>query len=103
MSDSTYVLYSTSTSITLPHLCQGYHGHCIVTSSDGGMGRFGGGTFMSGSWVGGENVGISFSIFCSVFVLLLIVVSWPVHESLLCLFPCSFFVLSLSLIPLIRC
>ena len=28
---------NTSTSITLPYLCQSYHGHCIVTSSDGGM------------------------------------------------------------------
>ena len=26
----------TSTSIKLPHLCQGYHSHCIATSSDGG-------------------------------------------------------------------
>ena len=38
----------TSTSITLPHLCQGDHGHCIVTSSDGGMGRLGGGSYMLG-------------------------------------------------------
>ena len=38
----------TSTSITLPHLCQGHHGHCIVTSSDGGMGRLGGGSFILG-------------------------------------------------------
>ena len=28
----------TSTSMTLPHLCQGYHGHCVFTSSDGGEG-----------------------------------------------------------------
>ena len=39
---------TTSTSIILPHLCQGYHGHCIVTSSDGGMGRLGGGSFILG-------------------------------------------------------
>ena len=40
----------TSTSITLPDLCQGYHGHCIVTSSDGegGMGWLGNGSFMLG-------------------------------------------------------
>ena len=31
------------------------------------------------------------SIFCSVLVWLLIVLSWLVHDSLLCLFPCSFF------------
>ena len=42
----------TSASITLPHLCQGSHGHCIVTSSDGGSERLGlgvgGGLFMLG-------------------------------------------------------
>ena len=32
-----------------------------------------------------------FSIFFSVFVLLVIVLSWLVHDSLLCLFNCSFF------------
>ena len=31
-----------------PHLCQGYHGHCIVTLSDGAMGRLGVGSFMLG-------------------------------------------------------
>ena len=39
----------TSTSITLSHLCQRYHRHCIVTLSDGEMGRLGGvggGSFM---------------------------------------------------------
>ena len=35
----------TSTSITLPDFCQGYHGHCIVTLSSGGMGRLGDGSF----------------------------------------------------------
>ena len=34
--------------LTLPHFCQGYHDHCIVTSSDGGMGRLGGGSFILG-------------------------------------------------------
>ena len=35
----------TSTSITLPHLCQGYHGHCIVTvSNEGGGGGWGRGS-----------------------------------------------------------
>ena len=29
----------TSTSITLPHLCQGYHGHYIVISSNWGNGK----------------------------------------------------------------
>ena len=36
----------TSTSITLSHLCQGYHGHYIVTSSDGGIRKLRGGSFM---------------------------------------------------------
>ena len=37
-----------------------------------------------------------FSIFRSVFVLLLIVFSWLVHDSLLCLFQCSFFAFFVS-------
>ena len=75
----------TYTSITLPHLCQGCHGHCIVTSSDGG--RF----IYVRVYLVRQGVGIIFfSIFCSVFVVLLIVLSWLVHESLLCLFHCSF-------------
>ena len=45
--ESNIILY-TSTSITLPHLCQGYHGHWIATSSDVGMGRLGGGSFILG-------------------------------------------------------
>ena len=36
------------------------------------------------------------SIFCPVFVLLLIVLSWLVHDCLLCLFHCSFFALFVS-------
>ena len=38
----------TSTPITLPHLCQEYHDHCIVISSNGEMGRLAGGSFMLG-------------------------------------------------------
>ena len=38
----------------------------------------------------------SFSIFYSVLVWLLIVLSWQVHDSLLCLFPCSFFAFFVS-------
>ena len=41
-----YVEYNiipyTSTSIKFPHFFQRYHGHCIVTSSDGGGGGMGG-------------------------------------------------------------
>ena len=56
--------------LTLPHLCQGYHDHCIVTSSDGGMGRLGGGSCMVG-FVWGYKGWVSYSVF----VLLLIVLS----------------------------
>ena len=40
----------TSTPVTLPHLCQEYHDHCIVISGNGGMERLGGGgsSFMLG-------------------------------------------------------
>ena len=37
-----------------------------------------------------------FPIFCTVFVLLLIILSWLVHDSLLCLFHCSFFAFFVS-------
>ena len=90
----------TSTSITLPHLCQGYHSHCVVTSSDGGMGKLGASSFILGFGWGDRGGYHIFSIFCSVFVLLLTVLSWLVHDSLLCLFHCSIF--ALSLVPLIR-
>ena len=85
----------------MSHLCQGYHGHCTVTSIDGRMGRLGGGSFMLGfgwrdrGWVS------HFISFSPVFVLLLIVLLWLIHDSLLL----SFIVpvlLSLSLVPLIR-
>ena len=36
-------------------------------------------------------MGIIFFLFYSVFQLLVIVLSWFVHDSLLCLFNCSFF------------
>ena len=86
----------------LSHLCQGYHGHCIVTSSDGRMGRLGGGSFMlEFRWGDRGWVSCFFSVFCSVFMLLLIVPSWLVHYSLLSLFHCSF-LLFLSLVSLIR-
>ena len=70
------IIPCTSASITLPHLWQGYHGHCIVTSSAGAMGRFGGGSFMLGFGWGNKGwVSYFFYIFCSVFVLLLIFLS----------------------------
>ena len=50
------------------------------------MGRLEGGSFMLGF---GYHI---FSIFGSVFVLSLIVLSRLVHDSLLCLFHCAFFV-----------
>ena len=40
-------------------------GHCIVTSSDRGMGRLGGGSFILGFGWGGQGVGIFFLfLFC---------------------------------------
>ena len=64
----------------------------IVTSSNGEMGKLEGGSFMLGfGWGDRGWVSYFFSIFCSVFVLLLIVLSWLLHDSLLCLFHCSFF------------
>ena len=47
-------------------------------------------------WVGGQEVGIIFFLFFVVFVLLLIAVSWLVHDSLFCLFHCSFFAFFVS-------
>ena len=47
-------------------------------------------------WVVGQEVGIFFSIFCSDFVLLLIALSWLVHDSFCCLFHCSFFAFFIS-------
>ena len=67
-----------STSVRLPHLCQECHDYCVITvdDDDGGWGQGeGGNSFMLGFWLetgGGYNF---FSIFCSVFVLLLIILS----------------------------
>ena len=44
----------------------------------------------TGGWI------IFFYIFCSAFVVLLIVLSWLVHKSFLCLFHCSFFAFFVS-------
>ena len=86
----------TSTLILLPQLCQGYQDHCIVTSGNGGMGRLGMVYFMLGfGWGTGGGYHI-FSKFFSVFVLLLIVLSWLAHDTLLCLFNCSCFAFFVS-------
>ena len=85
-----------SASITLPNLCQGYHDHCIVISSNGGMGRLGSGSFMLGCGWGDRGWVSYFSYFPSVFVLLVIVLSWLVQNSLLYLFNCSFFAFFVS-------
>ena len=60
----------TSMIIRLPHICQGYHDHCVVTTYDGGWEAwellhlcYG----LGGGHRGGYR---SFYIFCSVFVLL---------------------------------
>ena len=44
---------------------QGYHGHCIVTSSDGGMGKLGGASFMLGfGWGDRGWVSYFYFLFC---------------------------------------
>ena len=95
----------TSKSITLLHLCQGYHGHCIVTSSDGEMGRVRGeGWFIYVRvWVGGQRVGIIFFLlfvpflcYCKLFFH-----GWYMIACCVCFI--ILFLLSLSLVPLIRC
>ena len=62
----------TSTSIGLPHLCQGYHDPSVVTAKDGGIRRLGGGGFVYiRVWRGGgEEIGIVVFLFfnCSVMV-----------------------------------
>ena len=83
----------TSTSITLPYLWQGYHGHCIVTSNDR---KLGGGSFILRFGWGIWGWVLYFFIFCYVFVLLLIVLSWFVNDRLLRLFHCSFFAFFVS-------
>ena len=86
--------------LTLPHPL-----HCLICAKDimvtllllqvMGDGKVGGGSFMLGfGW--GDGVGITVFLFFVVFVLLLIVLSWLVHDSLLCLFHCSFFAFFVS-------
>ena len=62
----TNIIPYTSTSITLPHLCQGCHDHCVVTSSDGGDGKVGNGSFTLGfGWGTGSAYHIFFYfLFC---------------------------------------
>ena len=43
-----FIIPYTSASITLPHLCQEYHEHCVVTANDGEMRRLGGSSFTFG-------------------------------------------------------
>ena len=87
--------------LTLPHLL-----YCLVCAKDimiivlllqvMGDGKVGGGSFMLGfGWGKGAGYQI-FSTFCSVLVLLLIVLSWLVHDSLLCLCHRSFFAFVVS-------
>ena len=85
----------TSTSIPLPYFCQGYNVTVFLLQVMGGMGRLGV-VYLCYGLGGGTGGGYhSFSIFCSVLMLLLIVLSWLVHDSL-CLFPCSFFAFFVS-------
>ena len=89
------IIRHTSTSIALLHLCQGYHGNYILLychSKWWGDGKVGAWFIYVRDWVGDQGMDITFfSIFSSVFVLLLIVLSWMVHDSLLGLFHFSFF------------
>ena len=65
-----FIIPYTSISIRLPHLCQGYHDHCVVTANDGGMGRLKGGSFMLGfgcgdrEWVSFFNFFVLFFCCC---------------------------------------
>ena len=74
----------------------------IVTADDGEIGRLGGGSFMLGfDWVTGGGYHISYN-FCSDFVLLLVVLSRLLHSNCcVCFF--VHFLLSLTLVCLIRC
>ena len=96
------IMLYTSISIRLLHLCQGSHAHYVITTYDRWMGRLRGDSFILGfEWQGTESGYHSFSIFCSVFALLVIVLPWLVHGS--CCVSCIVsFLLSLSLVPLIR-
>ena len=95
------ILRYISTSIRLPHFSQRYHHHCVVTANDGGKGRLVVINLCYDLWGGTWGWYHSFSIFCYVFVLLLIVLLWLMHGSCVCFFVP--FLLSLSLVPLIRC
>lgn len=59
-------------------------------------GKVGGGSFLLGFGCGDRGWVSYFSIFCSVFVLLFIILSRLVHDSLLCLFHRSFFAFFVS-------
>ena len=62
-----------------------------------GDGKFGEWFIYVRVWVRGQGGGYhTFSIFCSVFVLLLIAFSWLVHDTLFCLFHCFFFTFFVS-------
>ena len=77
----------------------------LLTANDRGMGRLTGGSLMLGFGWGNkdckENKDHFFSIFCSVFALLLIVILWLIHDSCCVCFIVPF-LLSLSLFLLVR-
>ena len=75
----------------------------IVTADDGEIGRLGGGSFMLGFDWGGQGVGIIFLIiFALVLCCLLVVLSRLLHSNCcVCFF--VHFLLSLTLVCLIRC
>ena len=86
--------------LTVPHQL-----HCLISAKDimvtelllqvmGGIGKLG---VVLLCWVlGGGGGGQGVVIFFLSFVLLLIVLSWLVHDSLLCLFHCFFFAFFIS-------
>ena len=87
------------TPIRLPHLCQGAMTIVLLLQMMGTLAE--GWEGLGFIYVRGQWIGIIFSIFFTVFVLLLIFLSWLVHDS----FSVCFFVpflLSLFLVPLIR-
>ena len=75
--------------------------NCTVTSSDGVIVRLGGGSFMLGFWWGTRGWVSYFFYFLFCFCAVLIILSWLIHDSLLCLFHSSF-LNSLFLVSLIR-
>ena len=76
--------------IIIESICQGYHRHYVVTSSNEGIRRVGGCSFMLGFGLGDRESDHFLYIFCSAFVVLVIVLSWLVHDSFLSLFHYSF-------------